>query len=1003
MKTEKKAVVSEKLCGLLRSLKDPEKRFRPVAFWFLNHYPEKEELIRQIGEMHGKGFGGLMIHARNGLRGGYLNEHWRFAVETILREARKLGMEVYFYDELHYPSGLAGGLLFELRPKSALRSLALAFRMELPPGGKIDPGPVGEMTLERVLVLLDGNRVSNISGNWRNYRNNTGKTVLCMGFYIHESREYPDYLSKTDMAAFVRLSYRWYAERFQEYLGSVVKGEFTDNSCANFGFVRRSIPWTSGMDSIFERRTGRKLDDVLFSLFGERADFQYNRIVFWRFINELYLETFIIPIEKECRRNHIAATGHYCIEEGISEHVRQLGDRFDQKRHQHIPGVDMLGKSSFEALDELVCGNSMSLAIPMTASSNAFFHGTRVLCECFGLAAGWAMTPAEMRRIGGLLAVLGVDLFVPHGLYYSIAGHRKRECVPDFLHNTLFQDIGYWTLWTGRVCSLSAHSDRIVGTAMLYPVTAQQGTLELGGTGYGGNDRGECCDRIDLTFRSAAEAMVSGGVSFEILDEKLLESASVREGKLILGTAVGKDAVFKTLILPNCRIVGEKALKKLRAFQKFGGLLITLNDEPSRALMSECVRAIEPVPSRNFRFRSNAELDECAFLSVIRTATAADSIQISNSGGKIAVREWSKDGVRFAMLHNHSRNRIHDVEISCPGEALPQTLDLDSLSLSAPACEVSGGRILLRHSFDYGETLLLVWDPTAPVPSCAATQLRTDKKAESIDITRSWQGRMLSCNVLRMTGFFLKKGTSGRVWECSFEVDSMPASLGIALDLEPSDTELRKGIHPFSGYELCVKGKMVTKSRCMCLVNGKPVSDIRFGTRFDRWIYEGDITSLVQRGHNTLEILQPDTLYESNSVPEFPLLFGPFFTLKKRILMAKPLSSLSFGEGLTAGYSGTVRFTREVILPRNFVGCPLVLTLEEVRETVRLRINGTDGGIRVMPPWRFEIPARCSANGRLLLELDVANTPFNQWCGPRKSGVMGTVRLETSAAPGIEK
>ncbi len=990
--------MSEKLSSLLQSLKNPENRFRPVAFWFLNHYPEKEELIRQIGEMHDKGFGGLMIHARNGLRGGYLNEHWRFAVETILGEARKLEMDVYLYDELHYPSGPAGGEVFELRPKTALRSLALAFRTELASGRQIDPTLAGGKSLYRVLVSHAGKCAERVSGDWRKYTNNTGNKVVCMGFYIHESKEYPDYLSKLDMAAFVRLSYRWYAERFQEYFGSVVKGEFTDNSCANFGFLRASIPWTSGMDAMFERRTRKKLDDVLFSLFGENADFQYDRIVFWRFLNELYLETFVTPIEKECRRNRIAATGHYCIEEGISEHVRQLGDRFDQKRHQHIPGVDMLGKSSFEALEELVCGNSMPLAIPMTASPNVFFHASRVLCECFGLAAGWAMTTAEMRRIGGLLAVLGVDLFVPHGLYYSIAGHRKRECIPDFFHNTQFQDIPLWTIWTGRICSLSAHSDRIVGIAMLYPVTTQQGTLELGGTEHVGSDRGESCDRIDFTFRAAAEAMVSAGVSFEILDEKLLESATVRAGTLVLGTALGGNAIFKALILPNCRIVGEKALKKLHIFQKSGGLLITLNDEPSRALMSECVRTVEPVASRNFRFLSGAELEKSEFLSLIQTATAADSILISGGGGKIAVREWRKDGVRFAMLHNHSRNRIPDVEISCPVENPPQALDLDSLSLSIPGCEVSGGRIRLRHSFDYGETFLLVWDQDTPCPLGSVKQFRKNNTTMSIDITRSWHGRMLSCNILRLKEFRLKQGPSGRIWECSFEVDSMPASLGVALDLEPTDAELRKGIHPFFAYELCVNGKMVTRSRCKCLVNGKLLSDIRFGTRFDRWIYEGDITSLVQLGRNTLEILQPDTFYESNSVPEFPLLFGPFFAHGTRIHKAGTLSSLTFGEGQTANYSGMVRFTREVVLPHNFADHPLVLTLGEVCEIVHLKINGMDCGARVMPPWRFDIPANYTADGKLMLELDVVNTPFNRWCDPRKSGIFGPVRLEIANA-----
>ena len=95
---------------LLETIREPENHFKPVAFWFLNHYPEPEEIRRQIGEMADKGFGGIMLHARNGLRGGYLNAHWERAVRSSIDEARRLGLDVYLYDELNYPSGPAGGL-----------------------------------------------------------------------------------------------------------------------------------------------------------------------------------------------------------------------------------------------------------------------------------------------------------------------------------------------------------------------------------------------------------------------------------------------------------------------------------------------------------------------------------------------------------------------------------------------------------------------------------------------------------------------------------------------------------------------------------------------------------------------------------------------------------------------------------------------------------------------------------------------------------------------------
>ena len=191
-------------------LKDTPNTFKPVSFWFLNHYPEREELRRQIHEMHQKGFGGLMLHARDGLLGGYLNRHWEETVRWILEEAESLGLLVYLYDELHYPSGPAGGLLFESRPESAMQYLELVLEQEILPCGTVE----GEY--EKLLAIHSDGRVESLVGPWKN----EGKTsVHVLGFQIRKSLEYPDYLDAEDMKEFVRLSYHWYAEQFGRYFG----------------------------------------------------------------------------------------------------------------------------------------------------------------------------------------------------------------------------------------------------------------------------------------------------------------------------------------------------------------------------------------------------------------------------------------------------------------------------------------------------------------------------------------------------------------------------------------------------------------------------------------------------------------------------------------------------------------------------------------------------------------------------------------------------------------
>ena len=182
-----------KSAELKKYLENPANEYRVVPFWFVNHYPVEEELRRQIRDFARLNFGGVMVHPRDGLLGGYLNRHWEKTIAVILDEAKKQGLQVWLYDELHYPSGSAGGRLREKVPEAVMQSLELVYEAAEPPSGQFDK-------------LLPFN----------------GKYL---GFKIRRQEEYPDYLDGRAMAEFVRLSYTWYADRFKADFGTVIPGE----------------------------------------------------------------------------------------------------------------------------------------------------------------------------------------------------------------------------------------------------------------------------------------------------------------------------------------------------------------------------------------------------------------------------------------------------------------------------------------------------------------------------------------------------------------------------------------------------------------------------------------------------------------------------------------------------------------------------------------------------------------------------------------------------------
>ena len=60
----------------LKEFKSPPKEYRASPFWASNDQLDPDELRRQVKEMNEQGFGGFFMHAREGLKTGYLSQEW---------------------------------------------------------------------------------------------------------------------------------------------------------------------------------------------------------------------------------------------------------------------------------------------------------------------------------------------------------------------------------------------------------------------------------------------------------------------------------------------------------------------------------------------------------------------------------------------------------------------------------------------------------------------------------------------------------------------------------------------------------------------------------------------------------------------------------------------------------------------------------------------------------------------------------------------------------------
>lgn len=158
---------------LLKSIADPPREFRPVSFWFLNHFLEPDELRRQIAEQDEKGFGGVMCHARDGLRTAYLEREWEDALRVIVDECTKRGMHVWLYDENHYPSGIAGGKIPRRFPGRTMLSLVPVVEREVGAGERFQ--------VSGVRCQGAGNENEECVKRWLDIRRESPRLLLAAG------------------------------------------------------------------------------------------------------------------------------------------------------------------------------------------------------------------------------------------------------------------------------------------------------------------------------------------------------------------------------------------------------------------------------------------------------------------------------------------------------------------------------------------------------------------------------------------------------------------------------------------------------------------------------------------------------------------------------------------------------------------------------------------------------------------------------------------------------
>ncbi len=470
-----------------KNLENAIGELKPIPFYFLNDDVDREEIVIQLECMKDNGISAFFLHVRDGILNQAFGTDVFFEnVKFIVEQAASRGIKVWLYDEDAYPSGNCGGITAFERPELQLYSFVVE-RVDVDEEGYARQvlGEVKGM-YGYVVKTVDGKENVQVHENcFGSVRRRWYKRVLNKHYFsdmadkafphlrgstnyseimfelkaepnaevycaylkpLHVDNRFSLYANLLDRRAtefFINKVHENYRKYVGEYFGTVIPGIFLDEPAViSNGYV-------DGFDEYFENKFGYNPKQHFYKLSADyEGDGKKFRKDYARTINSLFEENFLTPIKEWCDSNGLLLTGHFSGEENVASQARAVNIASATKL-MDIPGVDLIGNDVGDlAHSSLIVGAKI-------ATSAAWQSGKDVvLCEAF------ALNPHNfgyqgMKLNADWLFSLGVNLIVPHGLFYGYSAFQRSDAGKSFFfQDRLFGDYLKFSEYAGRVCNL---------------------------------------------------------------------------------------------------------------------------------------------------------------------------------------------------------------------------------------------------------------------------------------------------------------------------------------------------------------------------------------------------------------------------------------------------------------------------------------------------------------------------------------------------------------------
>lgn len=959
------------------SAPEVEAQFRPVPFWSWNDQLEKAELVRQIHEMHDAGIGGFFMHARGGLKTPYMGKEWMEDVALCVREAVKLGMKPWLYDENGWPSGFGDGEVNALGEEYQSKHAELRKVAEISDAGK-------------TLAWYDeaGKRLP-------------GRDGAAFALQVFVNPFYVDNLNPAVVAKFIEKVYERYWKELPGDVRRDLAGIFTDEPQLSV----RGIPWSPVLADAYRKNTGKTLIDVFPELVLEVGDWRHIRIEFWKTATVLFRDSYIDQLGAWCRKHRWQLTGHHLLEESYDSQLNVNGAVMPQYEGYSIPGIDHLSRVSTFLVPDI-----------QVASAAAQNNQKQIIVETFG-CSGWNYNMRGMKWLYQQHLVYGVNLLCQHLESYSIHGLRKRDYPASvFYQHPMWRHVKKLNDAFARVGRMLATGETECEVLLIH------GESSAWMHSHGSLKEPRSKELFKPFFRLSSK-ISEAGIPFHYGDEIMLaEKGAAAAGVLELGAMR-----YSCVVIPPVENLLGSTLRLLREFSRQGGRIVRFAPSATQVFL---VDGKKPAPKElDFWNALPVCKSEEEVIGFLQTLPALGIRNVGGTQGRVrgTWRHFPKNKERWYYLADFAslpENRIQE-DYFCT-EIYSNVPEVESgcvleVTLPFPA---ERAEVVDQESGEVEKVLSLFARPDGKsvfltgIPASGSLLIRAKDLPETktVDLTEKWRCRT-SENVMTLEKVTYRLGDSG-AWERETDTLSLfnrllalphdtPLEMRYAFEVLPEldakKADLKIAVEPDENAAYFLNGKRIAKrflpgyflDRAIRMLK-LPASAIKTGRNFfevrTHFRQSAAVRAAVERAKKFES--EANKLYFDSEVEAVYLLgkFGCFckgstkkeksgsYYLDSPFVIGNMPDAIDSGKSVLQGlpfFTGTLVLEKEFTLSRAEAAHFKRLRWSRFKaNAVQVAVNGREFPVVFAPPYELDVSSALKA-GKNRIELRLETSPRN--------------------------